>query len=257
MHFVDVDRDLLFDFTSYKNIRAPHASSNRKTVLMPVLYGGVSNVPNFSKQVTDEIVVVDSAHCIEPSICSDYIFFSFHPFKPLAMSCGGLLGTDDHRATDYILKYRNFGRQVVDDTYDIVSDGFNFYMNNLNATLGLSQLDTCLDSIKKRKYNLEYLQKNITPEIGYFTKHDEKSSYYLGTLILNNKESKKMRKKLRDNGCGASFHYPYLHQTKHYNHNTSLNNLENLYDRIINLPIHQNLSAIDLSKIVGVTNEKW
>ena len=117
-------------------------------------------------------------------------------------------------------------------------------------------MGTCLDNIKKRKYNLEYLQKNITPEIGYFTKHDENSSYYLGTLILNNKESKKTRGKLRDNGCEASFHYPYLHQTKHYNHDISLNNLENLYDRIINLPIHQNLSATDLNKIVGVINEK-
>ena len=249
--FVDVDDNLLFDFDSYWNQRKD--TSNKK-VLMPVLYGGVSNIPDFNEQVTDEIVVVDSAHCIQPTIKSDYIFFSFHPIKPLTMSCGGLLGTDDEEANEYICSYRNFGRENVGDTYDIVNPGFNFYMNNLNATLGLSQLDTCFENIKKRKYNLEYLQKSITLDIGYFTEHDEKSSYYLGTLILNKKDSKRLRSKLVDGGCASSFHYPYLHQTQYYNYNTPLMNLDDLDDRIINLPIHQNLSAIDVSKIVGIIN---
>ena len=255
--FVDVDDNLLFDFKSYKRLRKdPYIRKNAgKTILMPVLYGGVSNISNFNEQVTDEIVVVDSAHCIQPTIKSDYIFFSFHPIKPLTMSCGGLLGTDDEEANEYICSYRNFGRENVGDTYDIVNPGFNFYMNNLNATLGLSQLDSCFQNIKKRKYNLEYLQKSITLDIGYFTEHDEKSSYYLGTLILNERGSEDLRHKLIKNGCSASFHYPYLHLSQYYNFNIPLANLEDLDDRIINLPIHQNLSAIDVSKIVGVINE--
>jgi len=252
VHFVDVDRDLLFDFASYKDMRAAHSTPNRKTVLMPVLYGGVSNVPNFSNQVTDEIVVVDSAHCIEPSMYSDYIFFSFHPFKPLAMSCGGLLGTDDHIASDYVLKYRNFGRQAVDDTYDIVSGGFNFYMNNLNATLGLSQLKTCFKNIEARKNNLSHLKDNIPPDIGYFTHHDDKSSYYLGTLILNKGRSTELRKKMRDNKCNASFHYPLLHKSQFYNTGVSLKRVEDLSDSVINLPIHQNLTMGELDKIIEV-----
>ena len=224
-------------------------------MLLPVLYGGVSNIPNFNKQVTDEIVVVDSAHCIQPTIKSNYIFFSFHPIKPLTMSCGGLLGTDDEEANEYICSYRNFGRENVGDTYDIVNSGFNFYMNNLTATLGLAQLDSWFKNIEIRKKHLEYLQKSITLDIGYFTEHDEKSSYYLGTLILNERGSEDLRHKLIKSGCNASFHYPYLHLSQYYNSNTPLGNLEDLDDRIINLPIHQNLSAIEISKIVGVINE--
>ena len=68
---------------------------------MPVLYGGVSDIEGLIQRVRDtnwgDIIVVDSAHCIEPTIESDYIFFSFHPIKPLTMSCGGLLSTDDER----------------------------------------------------------------------------------------------------------------------------------------------------------------
>jgi dTDP-4-amino-4,6-dideoxygalactose transaminase len=128
-------------------------------------------------------------------------------------------------------------------------------MNNINATLGLSQLDTCFENIKKRKYNLEYMRKSVKLKVGYFTKHDEKSSYYLGTLILNERGSEDLRHKLIKRGCNASFHYPYLHLSQYYNSNTPLGNLEDLDDRIINLPIHQNLSAIEISKIVGVINE--
>lgn len=257
VHFVDVDENLLFDFDSYKQLRQdPYIKKGigNKTILMPVLYGGVSNIPDFNEQVTDEIVVVDSAHCIEPTIESDFIFFSFHPIKPLTMSCGGLLGTDDEEANEYICSYRNFGRENVGDTYDIVNHGFNFYMNNLNATLGLSQLDSCFKNIKIRKKHLEYLQKSIRLDLGHFTEHDEKSSYYLGTFILNNRGSEDLRHKLSDNGCASSFHYPYLHQTQYYNSNIPLGNLEDLDDRIINLPIHQNLTMDDLNKIIEVIN---
>ena len=72
--FVDVDDNLLFDFDSYKRLREdPYVKegTGNKKILMPVLYGGVSNIPNFNEQVTDEIVVVDSAHCIQPTIESN------------------------------------------------------------------------------------------------------------------------------------------------------------------------------------------
>ena len=172
------------------------------------------------------------------------------------MSTRGLLSTDDKDAYDYISRYRNFGRENVGDSYNIVDNGFKFYMDNLNATLGISQLDTCYDNIKIRKNNLNYLKKNIKLEIGRFTYHDEKSSYYLGTLILNDVGSKDLRKKLRDNECSADFAYPFLHETKFWNTNKNLINTENLRDRIINLPIHQNLTKDDLDRIIKEVNNE-
>jgi dTDP-4-amino-4,6-dideoxygalactose transaminase len=264
VYFLDVDDNLLVDYESYWNVRKWHLerqfnSTFNKSVFMPVLYGGVSNIDGLIKRVRDtnwgDIIVVDSAHCIEPTIESDYIFFSFHPVKPLAMSTGGLLSTDDKGAYDYISRYRNFGRENVGDSYNIVDNGFKFYMDNLNATLGISQLDTCYDNIKIRKKNLNYLMENIKLEIGKFTEHDENSSYYLGTLILKEKGSENLRKRLRDNECAADFAYPYLHQTKFWEKdNWNMNNTERLTDKIINLPIHQNLSKEDLDKIIRVVN---
>jgi UDP-4-amino-4,6-dideoxy-L-N-acetyl-beta-L-altrosamine transaminase len=257
VYFLDIDKNLLVNYDSYWNIRKDRDSFN-KSVFMPILYGGVSNIDGLIEQVRDtnlgDIIVVDSAHCIEPTIESDYIFFSFHPVKPLTMGTGGLLATDDDEADEYIKRYRNFGRNNIDDSYDIVDNGFKFYMDNLNARLGLSQFDTCFDNIKIRKNNLGYLKNNIKLNIGYFTEHDEQSSYYLGTLILNDRNSKNLRKKLKDNECSADFAYPFLHKTTFFSTGISLKNTENMEDRIINLPIHQNLTKNDLDKIIRTIN---
>ena len=127
-------------------------------------------------------------------------------------------------------------------------------MNNLNATLGLSQLDTCFDDIKTRKNKFEYLQKGINSDKGYFTTHDEKSSYYLGTLVLYTNCSKELRVKLRENKSNASYHYPLLHKTKFWNKGETLVNTERLENKIINLPINEKLSKSDLDTIIDVVN---
>ena len=99
------------------------------------------------------------------------------------------------------------------------------------------------------------MKENVKLEVGNFTEHDDNSSYYLATLILKDIGSEKLRERLRDNNCAADFLYPYLHETDFWLSKRDLVNTENLRDRIINLPIHQNLDKDDLDKIVRVVNE--
>ncbi|MHA1941762.1 MAG: DegT/DnrJ/EryC1/StrS family aminotransferase [Candidatus Hodarchaeales archaeon] len=249
--YVDVDDNLLM---SSDNLKELFIDDGMPSVVMPVLYGGVSQIKGMYEFCKDNdcILVLDSAHCISPDMDYDYAFYSFHPVKPICMSNGGLLATNDKEASDYMFSGRNFGRQMVGDTYDLVQAGFNFYMNNLNASLGLSQLDKCLDNVQKRKHNFHFLREHIPEELGYFTDHDKGSSYYLSSLVLNNQYSSGiMRKVLRENGVQSSFHYPYLHKTKFYGQGIQLKKLDSLDDKIINLPIHQELLPENLEKIVN------
>jgi dTDP-4-amino-4,6-dideoxygalactose transaminase len=308
VYFIDVDENLLTNFELYRDVRKWHLERQfnvdfNKSVFMPLLYGGVSNIDGLIKQVRDtnwgDIIVVDSAHCLQPTIDSDYTFFSFHPIKPLTMANGGTLATDDKEANEYIRRFRNFGRESKGDSYNIIHDGFNFYMNNLNATIGLSQLDSCLENIKIRKSNFQYLKESVKPELGYFTEHDDNSSYYLATLILNEANSPETRARLREKGCACSFHYPPLHRTEFFESrheqdlnksskkyhaqrrsreeylswtkgkgqhiadmiyfgtfNVELRNTDNYENRIINLPIHQNLTKDDLDKVIEAINNQ-
>lgn len=249
--FVDVDENMLM---CTDDLRSKIEKSNRPAIVMPVLYGGVSNIPDFDQKTRDLkfILALDSAHCISPTLNYDYAFYSFHPVKPICMSNGGLLATDCSRSDNYMRLGRNFGRQQREDSYDLVQSGFNFYMNNLNAALGISQVDRCLENTKKRKHNFEFLKDNIPSSLGRFTQHDESSSYYLSTFILKEGTSSAiLRKYLASRDIQASFHYPFLHKTKYYKSDVSLPNTDAMTDRIINLPIHQNLTQEELEKIVN------
>jgi perosamine synthetase len=252
--FVDVDENLLFSAEDYKSKRYPNSSWLRKTIIMPVLYGGVGNIPNFDL-IGDEIVVVDSAHSITPKIKSDFIFFSFHSLKPICMSNGGMISCDDEESSEYFRKYRNFGRENIEHTYDITQEGFNFYLNNLNASLGLAQMKKAMKNIQTRKRNYLEIKDGITEKAGHFLKHDKNSSYYLSTLILNEEEQEELSSFMLKHGICSSYHYPPLHKTKFYKRTpVTLKNTEKMYKKIINLPIHQNLSDRQLQDIIECVN---
>ena len=225
--FVDVDDNLLFDVNHYHSIKK---ENGRKKVLMPILYGGVSTINGFDS-LDDEIIVVDSAHCVTPTIKSDFTFFSFHPFKPIASSDGGMISTDDVDSYNFFNLYRNFGRQNVGNTYDIVSDGFKFYMNNLNATIAITQMNRYnqnLDYRKECSILIESLKLN-----GRLLPHDLKSSYYFATLICAEESVKELYEKYP-----TSKHYPMIHKTKLFKSDIRLDNTEKVHKLILNLPLY-------------------
>ena len=221
--FVEVNNNLLFDCNHYLQIRK---TSKNKKVLIPILYGGVSNINNWNV-IGDEIVVVDSAHCVTPTIKSDYTFFSFHPYKPICSSDGGMISTNIEEADNYFKNYRNFGRININNTYDINQEGFKFYMNNLNATIAL-------ESIKKYHKNLEIRKENYLDlcyiGLNDLLSHDDDSSYYFATRIKENADE-------FNNKLNLQKHYPLLHLTNYYKDGSNLPFTEDIHSKIINLPL--------------------
>ena len=226
--WVDVNDNLLFDCNDYKNKRQTrserYSDKNIKPIVMPVLYGGVSTIDNWS-MIGDEIVVVDSAHCATPTIESDFVFFSFHPYKPICSSDGGMISTDNESASKYFETYRNFGRFNYEDTYDINHEGFKFYMNNLNATIAIQSAYSYASSLEERKANYKIVKQNYNA-----LEHDKFSSYYFATVLFDNGDEV-------NNKYELARHYPMLHKTTYFYDETSLPNLEKLYNKIVNLPL--------------------
>lgn len=226
--WVDINDNLLFDINDYyekRKLRCERYSDGGVTpVLMPILYGGVSNIPGFNniKGGYNEIVITDSAHCVTPTIKCDFSFFSFHPYKPICSSDGGMISTDDLEATKYFQNYRNFGRQNVNDSYNIIQEGFKFYMNNLNATIALISLEKYKKDLEIRKTNYSKLKDVLS--------HDSNSSYYFATKLTDS--ASKFNK---DNQLAR--HYPLLHKTDYFNTGICLPNTELLHPQIINLPL--------------------
>jgi len=229
--FVDVQDDANFSFQDYLSVRRGNGSLC-KPVVMPTLYSGVSTIQNIDL-VGDEILVVDSAHCIAPTIKCDFTFFSFHPQKPICSSDGGMLSCDNESAYHYFNSYRNFGRQNLSSGYDINQNGFKFYMNNLNATIALSQLNKQASKIQERKARYEKLKIDFGEQLSV---HDDKSSYYFATLISEKSKEINEINKLQKL-------YPPLHNTSFYKKfkTRDLPNTERIYENLCNIPLSHSL----------------
>jgi perosamine synthetase len=227
--FVDVNDQLQFDVNDFINKKS--LKKNKFSILMPVLYGGVSNINGFDElyfsKDKEDIFVVDSAHCVTPTIMCDFIFFSFHPYKPICTSDGGMISTNDSDANKYMRSYRNFGRINTGESYNIIQKGFKFYMNNLNATIGLTQIDRYKENLSVRKDNYNKLNKKYN-----LLAHDKDSSFYFATTLTD--EANKIIKE-----TGLSRHYPMLHRTKFYENGQELPKLESLHAKILNLPLYR------------------
>lgn len=227
--FVDINDELLFDCKDYlkkSEISLWRNNPGRKNVVMPVLYGGVSNIPNWELR-GDEIVVVDAAHCPHPTIKSDFLFTSFHPTKPICSPDGGMLSTNIEEAAEYFKSYRNFGRQSINKSYDIIQEGFKFYMNDLSAIIALESFRIYDVNLLNRIKTFEFIQDKFKDR---FLKHDPNSSYYFATLITDEVEQINLK-------YGLAVHYPLLHKTQYYK-DCTLPNTERLHLKIVNLPLY-------------------
>lgn len=251
--WVDVDQDCVWSALDYKLLRGV-LDTDKQIVCMPMLYGGVTGKDRDFGFLGDEIVVVDSAHCLTPKLEYDYAFLSFHPQKPLAMAQGGalLVHKNNWDQLMWFMRFKDFGRESDGHTYKIVQDGFKYYMDNLNASLGLAQIEHVFNHVKKRKENLVKLASEFDYErLGRFTVHDNDSSFYLGTLVLNPEfNNAKLIQHLGQKGIQATFHYPALH-----NPQIELPITEIMQTQLINLPIHQNLDELDIQRIAEALGE--
>ena len=240
--FVDVDENMLMDPFMYQRERQVrcerYSDGGIKPVVMPVLYGGVSDHPKLTEVIENggynEFVIVDSAHCSTPKIKCDVSLFSFHPYKPIAASDGGMISTDIEEIDEFSRSYRNFGRSNTQEGYKISADGFKFYMNNLNATIALTQLEVYEENKQIRKENFELIKRMNLP--GRLVQHDEHSSYYVGTLIADNiEEAKKLRKLYCEDRL-----YPPLHNQPYYYdiEFAIMTRTEEIFELLVNLPLY-------------------
>lgn len=91
---------------------------------------------------------------------SNVATFSFHPVKHITTGEGVMITTNDQRIYQRLLNLRTHGIQqdsnkLVENHgpwyYEMQELGYNYRMNDIAATLGISQLGRLNDNITKRK----------------------------------------------------------------------------------------------------------
>ena len=134
----------------------------------------------------------------------------------------------------------------MDPIYSIHNDvGYNFRLTNIQAALGLAQLESLPTYVKKKKIIHERYKKKINKIKGLFisnTSHYARCNYWLNILEIYNNTSKKKLSKiikyLSKNGIEFKpLWYPNHLQKKYKNCQTyKLDNVNNIYQNRLCLP---------------------
>ncbi|EGP92888.1 DegT/DnrJ/EryC1/StrS family aminotransferase [Nitrosarchaeum koreense] len=238
--------------------------TKKTKVILPVHYAGMpcdlDKIQQMCKK-NDLILIEDAAHASGAKFMGkrigshgDIVCFSFHPVKNLAMPTGGLIAINsEHRKMrDVLLARRWCGITNRNNfEYDVKEVGWNYYMNEISAAIGLVQLKK-LDAMNRTR---RQIAKRYSKEINLERKmpFDENCSYHLYWLMVKNR--KKFMEKMFNAGIETGIHYRPVHTMSLYKKNISLPITETAGKGIVSIPIHQNLSDAEVDRIIRTVNQ--
>jgi perosamine synthetase len=167
--------------------------------------------------------------------------FSFNGNKTITTGGGGAIITDDEELADKLKHLSTQAKVPHKWKYEHDQIGYNYRMPNINAALGLAQIEN-LDYILKQKRKLAKSYKQSFTSIGidvFVERESESSNYWLNAVILENKEQQQtFLSKLNDAGVMCRPIWELMTEMVMFKdcQKTNLDNARWLSDRVVNIP---------------------
>jgi UDP-4-amino-4,6-dideoxy-N-acetyl-beta-L-altrosamine transaminase len=284
--FVDIDPktyNLSATELERKLIQAKQESKLPKVVI-PVHFAGQScNMKkiHFLSQEYGFKIIEDASHAIggkylEKPIggCqySDITVFSFHPVKIITTAEGGLATTNSKELAEKMRLFRSHGitrdKSLMtrdpdgDWYYQQVGLGFNYRMTELQAALGISQMQRLDEFVAKRHILQERYDLLLSdlPIIEPYQDKDNYSALHLYPIQIDLNKVSKNREQifnvLRENGIGVNVHYIPIHTQPYYLQfgfrEGDFPNSESYYNRTISIPLFHTMTAEQQDEVLDV-----
>ena len=212
-------------------------------------------------------VIEDCAHGIGTSYNKKHVgnfgnagCFSFYPTKNLTTIEGGMVITNDEKIADFIQLARNHGmsRSLMSRyssgkpwEYDVKDIGYNYRLDEIRSTLGISQLQKLTILNKKRLTAFLYYNKGLKNIPGLIVPNeknfrDNSCHLYIIRITADAKISRdKLFYSLQKKGIGSSVHYKPLHEFTLFRKKGisrgSLSISKRIYKEILSLPMYPQL----------------
>jgi len=225
-------------------------------------------------------VIEDASHAIggkyldEPiGNCkySDITVFSFHPVKIITTAEGGMATTNSKELAEKMQLYRSHGttrneklmtkESEGDWYYQQVALGFNYRMTELQAALGVSQVQR-LDEFVARRHVLQERYDSLLSGLPIIRPYQDKCSYsalHLYPIQIDDKSRKYVFNELRNAGIGVNVLYIPIHTQPYYKNlgfkEGDFPNSEAYYSQTISLPLYQGLEFKLQNKIIDTINK--
>lgn len=181
-------------------------------------------------------IIEDACHAplgsldgISMGLWGDIGCFSFFSNKNMATGEGGMLVVkqeDLYKKAKLLrshgmttLSYQRAGGHAT--SYDVVTLGYNYRMDDIHASIGRVQLKKLGPDIARRKKFVERYHANLKGANNItipFAQHRGESSYYVFPVWVEGGEERRdaIRAYLRENGVMTSMHYKPVHHFRIY-----------------------------------------
>ncbi len=198
---------------------------------------------------------------------SDAVAFSFHPVKHITTIEGGAVMTNDPALAEKISRLRAHGmvreadaflnKEMAFDEegrvnpwyYEMPEYGYNYRLTDVQAALGMSQLNRLPGFIKRRAAIKQRYDELLAPYVPMINRlHNTpgcQAAWHIYPVLVDFKALGKTRAQvmlgLRDAGVGTQVHYIPVHKQPYYRHRYGdqlLPGAEEYYARTLTLPIH-------------------
>lgn len=224
------------------------------------------------------IVIEDGAHALgsvykgkKVGAISDMTTFSFHPVKPITTGEGGMIVTNNKEFYDRLKLFSSHGitrdQELMDRDggpwfYQQFYLGYNYRITDIQCALGCSQmkkLDCFLN--RRRELAVRYNEgfKNNEKIITPYQLEETESGWHLYIIQVKHCDREKVYEKLRSAGIGVNVHYipVYMHPyyQRHGYDNIHCERAEEIYSRIISLPIFPGLTNEQQDFVIQTVRE--
>ncbi|OZV13444.1 aminotransferase DegT [Tissierella sp. P1] len=193
----------------------------------------------------------------------DFGVYSFNGNKIITTGGGGILVSKSSELSD---KAKYLSTQAKDDELYYIHDeiGFNYRMTNLQAALGVAQLEQLEDFIKIKIENYNLYKQEIDKIQGLsvldFNKNTRANHWFYSLLI--DKENYGISRddllmKLNENNIQTRPIWGLVHEQKPYRHNQShrIEKAKYYIERIINIPCSTSLTKENAKYVCDILRE--
>ena len=201
---------------------------------------------------------------------SDITVFSFHPVKIVTTAEGGVATTQSARLASRMAMLRTHGITRDESLMNKPSDGpwyyeqidlgYNYRMTELQAALGVSQMERLHGFVANRHELAERYDRLLThlPISTPWQHPDSYSGRHLYVIELDLAKAKLSHKdtflQLRERGIGVNLHYIPIHKQPYYAamgfKEGDFPNAEAYYSRAISIPLYHGLTFEDQDRVI-------
>ena len=279
--FVDIDPDTynLSIEDLERRLEAAEREGRLPKIVVPVHLCGqscdMSAIADLAKRYQFR-VIEDASHAIGGKYrnglvgnCrySDITIFSFHPVKIVTTAEGGMALTNDEALAAKMALLRSHGitrdpSQMDQDPegawyYQQIDLGFNYRMTEMQAALGVSQMDRIETYVARRHAiarRYDALLQDM-PVVRPMQTADAYSAYHLYPVRVPRADRLRVFERLREAGIGVNVHYIPVHLQPYYRamgfEPGDYPEAERYYAEAISLPLYPTMSEAQQDQVVA------